>query len=414
MNFYRLVPRDSFLGRYLAYMRHQETALPFDWWCGLWCLSTACARYVYVNRPRAPVYLNTFVVLVGESGRPRKTASVHTATTLVRHVVGGASDVGLIDAKVTPEKLDGILHDRTMDHGDAQLCIAIPELAVFLGTERYIAAMPVLLTDLYDCPRIRHGGGTIARGEVLQRDVWISFLSASTPIWLLKSVNPNVIEGGFTSRCYFIVANERKQSIPWPKVGDPTLWDDLCSDIKIIAAEARGRGPIDIDDTALAVFARWYDSREHSADPFRQSFEAREDAHVLRIAALLCVNDGSWRIKRGHVRIAIRIIGEVADSAGQIFEHAEQRTKYAMAFDTVRSELVSTGMDPIPRSRLYVKVRHHLPREDFQLLIDIMHELGTIQRFSVPAERGPPTEYIRGTRLLLAKGLGEQVLEKFI
>ena len=90
MNYQRLVPRDSFMGRYLAYMQSQETAHIYDFWCGLWCISTACGRNAYVARPRAPVFLNLYIVLVGESGVPRKTTAVNTAARVVRGIVGVA------------------------------------------------------------------------------------------------------------------------------------------------------------------------------------------------------------------------------------------------------------------------------------------------------------------------------------
>jgi hypothetical protein len=71
----RLVPADSYLGRYLRYMSTTETAYDYDWWCGLWTLACACGRDTYVARPRAPVYLNMYLVLIGDSGVPRKTTA---------------------------------------------------------------------------------------------------------------------------------------------------------------------------------------------------------------------------------------------------------------------------------------------------------------------------------------------------
>jgi hypothetical protein len=357
--------------------------------------------------------LNTYVVLVGESGVVRKTTSVKIATRVVRSVIGGQKSIGLIDAKVTPEKLDEMLHDRTETHGHAQLAIAVSELAVFLGTEAYTTRMPTLLTDLYDCPDEREGGGTIVRGHVTQRNIWLSFLAASTPVWLLKAVNPNVVEGGFTSRCFFVVSNEPKNRIPWPEDPDKDLFQDLCDDMKIIQAEAVTRGAIDVHRDAITVFSNWYNSREHAFDTFKQSFEAREDAHVLRIAALLCINDGSWDIKRSHVNVAIRLVRDVKESAGSIFDNAELRTKYAQALDIVRAQLISRGMDPVPRHILTRRCRNHLSNEEFLTLIEVLHEIGAIQRFAIQGEAGRPTDYIRGTNLLLGRGLGEAVLDRF-
>jgi len=354
-----------------------------------------------------------FVVLVGESGVARKTTSIRVATSIVRSVIGGDSPIGLIDAKVTPEKLDEILHERSIEHGHASLAIAVPELAVFLGTEQYIAHMPTMLTDLYDCPDARDAGGTIARGEVHQRRVWVSFISASTPVWLLKTVNPNVVEGGFTSRCYFVISNEPKKRIPWPEDADKDLLRDLRDDMKIISVEASVRPAIQTTVSAIEAFTRWYNSRMRSYDSFKQSFEAREDAHVLRVAALLSVNDGSWMIKRSHVNVAIRLITEMKNSSGNIFESTEIRTKYAHALDIVRAQLISAGMDPVRRSALYIKCRYHVTQAEFGSLVEVLHEIGAIQRFEFQQDRGRPVDYLRGTSLLLSNGLGENVLDRF-
>jgi len=414
MNYTRLVPKDSFLGRYLRYMDNQETAHAYDFWCGLWCISTACGRFVVVDRPRAPIYLNVFLVLVGESGVARKTTSVVVATNCVRRVMAH-NQLGHVHTKATPERLDEILMERTLNHGFAHLVITCPELAVILGAESYTATMPILLTDLYDCPSQRIGGGTISRGAVLQERVWVNLLSASTPVWLLKSVNPNVIEGGFTSRTYFIVANEPKRKIPWPENSDPLLFTDMQDDLLIIANEARTRQRITLSATGMSRFSEWYQNKPRSLDQFKQSFEAREDAHVLRIAALLCINDGSWVIKRSHINVAIKLIIGVKEQSNVIFETAEVRTKFATGLDILRAQLVTAGMDPVLRSQLFNRLRHHLSYQEFSTLVEILHEIRAIQRFEVrTGERGRPAEWIRGTNLLLARGLGENVLERLV
>jgi hypothetical protein len=354
-----------------------------------------------------------FCVLVGDSGIARKTTSVANASRIVRHAIARYADVGMLDAKVTPEALDKLLHDKTATHGNAQLCIAVAELAVFMGTERYIAHMPTLLTELYDCPAARDGGGTITRGDVVQRDVWVHFLAASTPIWLLKTVNPNVIEGGFTSRCYFIIANAPKQRIAWPQEMDEHLYQDMREDLEIIAAEARTRPPIGLHEDALALFTKWYAERPHSLDPYKQTFEAREDAHVLRIAALLCINDGSWLIHDCHIQLAITAIDGIKENSANIFENSEVRNKYAGALDAIRMQLLSTGMDPIPRGRLYLKLRHKLDNQEFHALLDVLHDLGAIQRFDLHNKRGRPVDLIRGTQKLMAPNLGDKVIERF-
>lgn len=411
----KLVPDNSFMGRYLRFMERQETAYSFDWWTGLWCIAGVCGRQMYVARPRAPVYLNTYLILIGESGVARKTTAVSMAGGLVRDVIMN-SEITYLNAKVTAEKLDDLMHDLTMEHGSAQVCVNIPELAVFVGTEQYVANMPTLLTDLYDCPSHRYGGGTIARGECSQRNVWLSFLSASTPIWLLKTVNPNVVEGGFTSRCLFVVSNTPKRKIPWPDgtdTNDDRAW--MLDDLRRIRARAGEEQGITLTDGGMSTYRKWYTSRRRSFDAYRQSFESREDAHVLRVAALMCINDDTWRIDHHHVQKAIQLVQEIKHDSGLIFEGGTMRTKYASSLDAIRSSLISAGMDPIPKYTLSRKCKRGLNTQDFDTLLEVLHEIGAVQRFvDQTHERGRPAEYYRGTQLLLARGLGDQVLEKFM
>jgi hypothetical protein len=415
-NYDKLVPHDSFMGRYLSFMSQQETAYAFDFWSGMWAISCACGRLTYVARPRAPVYLNMYTILIGESGIARKTTSVSMAAGLVRAITREDQELGFIDAKMTAEKLDSILHMRTVEHGSAQLCVAIPELAVFLGTEQYVANMPTLLTDLYDCPSHRYGGGTIARGEIIQRNVWLSFLSASTPVWLLKTVNPNVVEGGFTSRCLFIVSNEPKGKVPWPDE-DASSEDRaiLLQDLREIRKRALIEQPLTLTDGGMQAFTRWYRGRVRSVDAFLLSFEAREDAHVLRVAALLSINDGSWRIDQTHVSRSIRLIESVKEGSKDIFDSGDTRSRYALSLDKIRSILISAGMDPVPRNELIRKSKRRLSYNELVDLLEILHEVGAVQRFVSPPEsgKGRPVEYFRGTNLILARGLGDEVLSKF-
>jgi hypothetical protein len=164
----------------------------------------------------------------------------------------------------------------------------------------------------------------------------------------------------------------------------------------------------------MSVFSRWYRARDKSLDIYKQSFEAREDAHVLRVAALLCINDGSWQVSDRHIDTAIELVAEIKTSGGSIFEGAEVRTKFAAALDSLRSTLISAGMDPIARHALARKCRRGLDINEFNALLDVLHEAGAVQRFSNTPERGRPTEYFRGTNILLTRGLGEQILEKFV
>ena len=301
-----------------------------------------------------------------------------------------------------------------MDTGSAQLCIAIPELAVFLGIEAYTwQCQHCLLTSTTVPPIATEVGRSSVVSASNATCGCLSLVQALLSGYSRPSI-PRVVEGGFTSRCLFIVSNTPKRSIPWPDPDVVDLVPQLQDRLRAIRDRAEKQQGITLSRDALDHFSKWYGNRMHAVDPFLQSFEAREDAHVLRVAALLSANDSTWFISEYHIDTAIQLVDDVKQSSGHIFENAESATKLAMGLDIIRAMLISTGMDPIPRHKLFLKARIRLDQIEFSSLLEVLHEVGAIQRFTVaPDGRGRPTEYIRGTNLLLSTGLGETVLERF-
>jgi hypothetical protein len=418
IDYKRVVPEDSFLGRYLAHNAHSETATDYDWWCGMWLIANACGRGIIVDRPAAPVFLNLYVILVAESGVTRKSSAVRVANHIQQQfarLLPSDESAQVIEGKCSTEKLDELMADQSTMHGHASVAIAISELAVFLGTERYTQTMPGLLTDVYDCPATRRAGGTISRGEVVQSNLYVNFLAASTPAWLLKSVNPTVVQGGFTSRCMFVVSEKPKAKIAWP-VDDGTSATRvaaLLSDLWRIRGHANTYRTIKLNDGAMQTFTAWYRRRTISVDDYRASFESREDAHVLRMAAYLCINDGTWVVQHHHVLLAIRIIDKTKDDGSRLFTGTQERNRYILGVEAVRAALMQAGLEPMPRSKLFLRARYYIDFAEFTAMLDVMHEMGAIQRFEMKLNNhGRAVELVRATKLLTVKNSAYDILER--
>jgi len=408
----KMVPEDTFLGGYLSYMSPLETAHAFDFWSGLWCLSSAVGRDIFVDRPGAPVYLNVYAILVAESGITRKSTAVRHATSCLRGLTGDIPR--LVETKTTPEKLSHILWKQSEEHGRSSAVISISELAIFLGREKYTETMPTLLTDLYDCPEIRDGGGTLGAGTQTLRNVFVSFLSASTPSWLLRTVNPDVIEGGFTSRVCFVVAEEPKRSSPWPEPLDDELRSRLISDLRRVQTKARDIGRIQLSDGAMRAFTKWYRGRTHYRDPFRASFQSREDAHVLRMAGLLSINDDTWVIQHHHILAAIKIVTQVREDGASIFEGTGANSRLIVGIDKIRDKLLAAGINGLPQRELTKAVAAYMNAEHMTAALDTMHNLGMVQKFEkVQVSRGRPTTIWRGLGPLQASNAIDKITSDF-
>lgn len=415
LNYRKLVPDDTLIAQYMDYMDETETAVAYDFFTATWLLGLACGRDIYVDRPRAPVFLNMYCILVADSGVTRKSSAVGVARKFAGDLIQDDPRITLIDSKTTPERLDEILQSNTDNAGSGRAAIIISELAVFLGTEKYTAAMPAMLTDLYDCPEHRMAGGGVSRRAKPASRVFVSLLSASTPAWLLRSVNPNVVEGGFTSRCLFVVSDAPKRKIAWPaaRSSDSDVYGtQILHKLRHVRDKAKEYKTITISEGGLAAFTQWYNKRKPSLDGFSASFDSREDGHILRMAALLAVNDDSWIIHRQHITTAIRIVGTVKLDAARLFSNTEQASKWLTAIVAARDALITAGLDGITKSHLYLKVRGTIDSQEFHALLDVMHECLLIQRFERMGSVGRPAEIIRGTKLLTGKKVVEDLTNR--
>ncbi len=419
VNYAKTVRPDTFIGRYLAHMQSQETPVAYDFWCACWLLSLALGRGVTVPRPRAPVYMNLYAILVAESGTTRKSSAVRHCTSMARKLIDSLREINehvdLIENKSSPEALHERMVNASLEHGYAHTAIAISELVTFMGKERYTLSMPGFLTDLYDSPNIRSGGGTLLRKSSTVKDIFINLLSASTPVWLARAVNPDVVEGGFTSRCLFIVSEKRKKHIAWPeeRTDEATFEEGAVDFLTHTRKRAKAIKELALRPDALEYFRGWYSRREESIDSFRSSFQSREDSHVLRLAGFLSVNDDRWEICVHDIKTAIEIIKEIREDGASIFLGGGA-APLLLGVDLLRQRLIEAGIEGVTQTQLYLSVRRHLQRDEFKIALEIMHEMQMVQRFVQPREpgaSGAPGTIWRATKLLVSKGAMKDVME---
>lgn len=414
------VPEGSFLHTYLQMMEPQETPLQYDMWCGLWCLSNAVTRWAVVDRPRAPVRLNMYVILVAESGVTRKSTAVNMAVSIMRRFIERVhAPIELINTKTTPERLEQVLQERSIRYGHAHFAFGVSELVTALGSERYNLAMPGLLTDLYDSPAERKSTGTISRGGTEASRIYGTFLSASTPSWLLRAINPDVIEGGFTSRCYFVVAEQRKQVSAWPTSHETDfeadLVDKLCTVYNAFAPktfkELEYEKRINLEAPALSFFKEWYANRTHDVDPYLSSFEAREDSHVLRIAALLAINAGRNRISDREIQHAVHIIQDVKLRGGELLSYGVSN-ELVQVIEKVRTLLLTGGPSGTRHTDVVIKLNPVCKAKRLSVILNIMHRLEMVRRFEYTEGKGRPGTIWMATDRLKSAEFLKMMLEE--
>lgn len=410
VKYQKLVPPNSFLGQWMQLWDKSETPYAYDFWTGICLLSVAVGRDLIIDRPLAPVFLNHYIVLVAESGITRKSSAVRRIPKIIRAL---GDEQYLVETRSTQEKLEHDLNLQTAEQGTATCHIVIDEMVKFLGRERYAQTMPTFLTDLYDSPDIRTGGGTLSNPKSRLQRVFVNLLTASTPSWLIRAVNPDVIEGGFTSRVIFVVSEKPKRSSPWPEKPDEELYARCIDSLKSIRRDASNLSRIQISEGARSRFVAWYKSRELRRDPFRSSFQSREDGHVLRMAAMLCINEGSWEIQAAHITSAVRIITETREDGASIFEGTGTNSRLVIGIDALRDKLLAAGLGGCKQSELTKALQRHMNADELKTALNIMHDLGMVQCFeNVQVGRGRPVNLWRGLAPLVDSKSLDRIAER--
>jgi hypothetical protein len=402
----------------MDWMSEQETPEVYDYICALWCLSIALGRDVYVARPRAPVHLNMYVCLVSESGIMRKSTSIRMATSVVREFLRDTENpMTLIESKVTMGLMLKELSHAAKLHGASQMVLVASELAAMLGRGAQIAGVPALLTDLYDCPVRRTGGGSIHAGTLDLRNVYASFLAGSTPSWLERAVRPEIVAGGFTSRCFFVTGKVRKRLVPWPKEdehdSDNRRVVQLVSQLRSIRQESEVYTRIGINNHALGTFSKWYNDRPIHKDTYREGFESREDGHILRLAGLMAADERCWEISDDHIRRAIGVVAWIKRCGTDLFVGAQVERYDVKVLRRMRNEILAAGSTGISRSNLYRTLFiSGRGRHEFGTLLSTMHELDLVKRYEERNTNGRPRELIVATEFLRNEQFLEEVVRR--
>lgn len=239
----------NWLADYLTWIAPtSEAPLDYHTWSALSIISATLRRHVYISRGTWKLYPNLFVVLVGRPGIGKGSA-INPALGILRD----AGTANLLSDRVTIEfvleKLSkGWPHfavgpgqpvvpvpsgSSTINVGIDHSCLILSrELSVFVTASQF--TLPIL-TDLWDANEGDWIYGTRGKGEFKISSPCVCMLGGSTQEWLISSIPPSAIGGGFTRRVNFVVAYDREKLIPWPVVSNHSnIRTELVDDLKEI------------------------------------------------------------------------------------------------------------------------------------------------------------------------------------
>jgi len=270
-----LVPTTGWLHDYIDWTRRTEPPSAFHFFVGAAVIGALLGRNVSFNKGAYEVFPNLCVIIVAPSGRCRKTSACNLGIRLYNRA-GGT----LLADKATPEALVDTLKGSTQATG----MIYAPELAVFLGKQKYQEGMVPLLTSLFDCPK-EWTSKTIGRGETTLSNVALSAMLCSTIDWIQTGIPKDAFGGGFMSRFLFVVQESTPRSFPLPPPLDAEQQRVLTT---VLSTIKRKKGAFTFSREAAEWYVHWYRTRPtlHGDKQFSGYFERKPD-HIIRLAMIM-------------------------------------------------------------------------------------------------------------------------------
>lgn len=269
-----LLPRSGWFADYLNWTLQTEPPFAFHFFSAATVIGSTLSRRVFFDKGAYTVFPNLCTILVAPTGRCRKTTAANLAIGLLTQTGGH-----LLADKTTPESMVDSLR------GNANALIYAPELAVFLGKQKYQEGMVPLLTALLDSPK-EWTVKTLGRGETTLTNVCLGALMCSTLDWLQSAVPNDVFGGGFMSRFIFIVQDytDRVYALP------PPLSKELrMSLLKKLGMLRRLRGQALFTPEARDWYDAWYRARQRQRPEggYLAGYFERKPDHMLRLAMIL-------------------------------------------------------------------------------------------------------------------------------
>jgi len=279
-----LIP-DGFLKDYTDFAApYSEAPAQFHFGVALSCLAAVLGRNIYLPFGYFNVYPNLYLLILGESGLPRKSTALNLGSMMLNRINPNYL-IGPISS------LEGFI-DAFVEHNNRILIAPEIRLLLLNDSKKYGSGLITLLTDLYDCKDIlKLNFKSLPENKRIIEYPTLNILSASTIEWLKPTVREEALCGGFWGRFLFIYGKSDKV-IPIPPIMDKDVYNSL---IKRLEAFTELKGVFSLDNKAEELYRALYeqDRKAYLKDPDKEvttSFYSRFSIHLLKIAMLFRVS----------------------------------------------------------------------------------------------------------------------------
>lgn len=329
----------NWLQSFLEYTGFSESPASMHFWTGIWTIAGALRRRVWVDQGYFQWTPNVYLILVAPPGIVSKSTTLNNGSKLLRQIEGirfgpdavtwQALTQALAEAKELvlmsdpslseiPIPLDGLYQPMS--------CISIASSefgTLFNPNDR---EMVDVFVSLWDGQIGVWEKRTKTQGADKIENPWINMAACTTPGWIAGNFPEYLIGGGFTSRCIFVYAEEKRQLVAYPSDVLPPefkkMEEDLLHDLELISML---KGAYKLTDEAKALGTIWYEDHytnriKHLDTPRFAGYLARKQTHIHKVAMILAAAESDdLFITRDILWKAIEVVSSLETDMEKVF-----------------------------------------------------------------------------------------------
>lgn len=294
----------DWLASFAQYAKFGEAPNNTLFWTGVSTVAGALRRRVWMDMGYFKWVPNFYVILVAKPGIVSKSTTANIGMNLLRKVPGinwGPEVVtwpALVQAMAA--SAESFVDPATGEYiTQSALTICSDEFGNLLNPQD--REMVDIFVGLWDGKEGSFEKKTKSSGNDTIVNPWINIIACTTPAWISGNFPEYMIGGGFTSRCVFVFADQKRQLVAYPKRlmnedgGNEQLKEDLIHDLEAISLLA---GEMTLTEDAFLWGEKWY--AQHWSDKHRHldqdqfgGYLARKQTHIHKLAMILSASRGN-------------------------------------------------------------------------------------------------------------------------
>jgi hypothetical protein len=377
--------------QYIELMESVTEAPPsYHFFTFITTISMLLGRNAYMLWGPDKLYTNLWTMIVGQTGRARKSTAINRGCNILTHTAPDAQILpslstweGLLTAMTRNDSEPNIKNEITM--------IAMSEFDGFLKKSRNeaIAHMLPNLCDIYD---MQKPARSVTKGSpICVKNYFVSMICGIQPEVLETAFQTGDIHGGFAGRfCY--VYDKSTKEIPIPVWNKDKEYGNIMTELNQIHNCFNTETQILFHDSCIPIWTDFYhDYRNPSIyHPLLVQINERMQNHVLKIAMIFAILDNKPSIMPTHLNNAIAIAYWLMDNNKRLFGHLGQNKQ-----SKLESKIIDLVKNNICNKR---KIAQHFGgnenARDIQMAIESLLKLGLIAEKAIRNDRGRPSKIL--------------------